>query len=172
MGHCGLHSPGIGWVVKATCGMALQPCWWVNSIFWTQSRQKQKRKFPEQTRKFAEQTRKFTEWSPMWFLVLIRAASGHLLALTCCIYTPSVVHSSCFSRSWLPSSFSSDLMAVQVETLVSWNSVRTKTVLHPIRDTESPLATKTSAYPKENKQIRFCLNKYRVQNIYNLEISR
>jgi len=23
----------------------------------------------------------------MWFLVLIRAASGHLLALTCCIYT-------------------------------------------------------------------------------------
>ena len=33
----------------ATCGMALQPCWWVNSIFWTQSHQKQKRKFPEQT---------------------------------------------------------------------------------------------------------------------------
>ena len=60
---------------------------WAIPFVWTQWHQKQTRKFPQQTRKFAEQTRKFTEWSPMWFLVLNRAAWGHLLALTCCVYT-------------------------------------------------------------------------------------
>ena len=65
-----------------------------------------------QTRKFAEQTRKFTEWSPMCFFVLNRAASDHLLALACCVYSSRVLHQSCFIRSWLSSSFTSDMMAI------------------------------------------------------------
>ena len=86
------------------------------------------------------------------------AASGHVLALTCCVYTSRVLHQSCFIGSWL-----SLLLQIwwQFESKPWW--VQTPSgpkSLYTFRDTESSLATKTiakdqKAHPKENQQIHF-----------------
>ena len=126
------------------------------SVFWTQSRQEQRRNFPEQTQKLAEQTWKFTEWSQcgFWFwFVLLQAICWHWHAAFI-----QGCKQSCFSRSWLlSSSLTSHLMAVRAETLAS-----APKPLYTLTVSESPLTTKAitknqNVHPKEPTNTFTCM---------------
>ena len=104
-----------------------------HSIFLsTMAPKKKTRKLAAQTRNLRNKrgnSRNGVKCVFLFWIALLRA-SGHLLALTCCVYTSRVLHQLCFIRSWLSSSFTTDMMAIWVQTLVSSNSVRTKIALH------------------------------------------
>ena len=78
-GHCGLHSPGIGWVVK---GLEQPVAWLCSRVdgwipFLTQSRQKQKRKFPEQMRNKRGNSRNGVQCRFWFWSALPRAICWH-----------------------------------------------------------------------------------------------
>ena len=138
LGHSGWHSHGIDWVVKRL----EQPMAWLCSrvygwigafhFFEHNGAKKKTRKLAAQTRNLRNKrgnSRNGVKCVFLFWIALLRA-SGHLLALTCCVYTSRVLHQLCFIRSWLSSSFTTDMMAIWVQTLVSSNSVRTKIALH------------------------------------------
>ena len=82
----------------------------------------------------------------MWLFVLICAAPGHLLTLTCCMYTSRVLHLSCFIRSWLSKSLFFNLIAVLGPNPSELKLCQEQNrFTHLENKTESPLATKTIA---------------------------
>ena len=94
----------------------------------------------------------------MWLFVLICAAPGHLLTLTCCMYTSRVLHQSCFIRSWLSSSLILDLIAVlgpNPSELKLCQEQDRFAHLEKLKVPSKTIAKNQKAHRRENQQIHF-----------------